>query len=268
MFTVRDDVRLSYRLEGPDDGPPLLLLPPLGRAGAAWGAQLPVFTQSFRCIVVDTRGTGRSDQATEYSIPAFAQDALAVVEDLGLDRVHVAGWSMGAATAMEFALRVPERTTTLSLYTPWARADATLLGWFGVLRDLTARGEDLVAGELATTLLLLSPAAIDAFDDLDGAMTATVNAAGYPSREAMLGHLEAAAAHEVLDRLPGVQCPTLVVAGDHDRLVDAALARAVADALPNGELALLEGPDATHGLLVERAAEFNALAAKWLAARA
>lgn len=266
MNTERAGIQLSYSIEGVEDGPPLVLLPPLGRSGAAWRAQLPEFTKWFRCIVVDTRGTGDSHAAADYSIPIFAEDALAVVDALGLDRVHVAGWSMGAATAMEFAITAPNRTSTLSLYTPWARADASLRAWFSVLRELTLQSKDLVPAELATTLLLLSPPAIEGIGDLDGAMAATVAAADYPDREAMVGHLDAAAAHDALDRLPSIACPALVVAGDHDRLVDASLSRAVAEALPRGELVMLEGPDATHGLLVERAAEFNELATDWLRA--
>jgi 3-oxoadipate enol-lactonase len=266
MNTERAGIQLSYTVAGPENGPPLLLLPPLGRSGGAWRAQMPEFTKWFRCIVVDTRGTGASHAAPEYSIPTFAEDALAVVDVLGLERVHVAGWSMGAATAMEFAIRAPDRTATLSLYAPWARADSTLLAWFSVLRELTLQSKDLVPAELATTLLLLSPPAIAGISHLDDAMAATVAAADYPTREAMVGHLDAAAAHDALDRLPSIACPALVVAGDHDRLVDASLSRAVAEALPRGDLAMLEGPDATHGLLLERAAEFNNLATSWLRA--
>jgi pimeloyl-ACP methyl ester carboxylesterase len=254
---VATRIVLGYADDGPREGEPLLLLAPMGRDRSLWDLQLPRFAAEFRCIRPDHRGTGESDRPPDgYSLRQLAEDALALLDELGLDRVHVAGSSMGSAVAMELALLAPGRVRSLSLYTPWARTDANLRGAFGILRAL-AEHSPAVEGELGVAWLVFgepylneNEAAVRAFAE------ATVAAPGYPPVHAAVGHVDAGLAHDVLDRLGTVAAPTLVVAGEADRLIPPRHAEEVRDAIPGARYHLFRGPHATHGLAVELLDEF------------
>src|SRR5260370_20573911 len=89
-------------------------------AGSNFGRNLPVFAGRFRTLLVDQPGFGRSAKppvAGNYF--TFAADALAaLLDELGIDRVHLIGNSLGGGTAVRFALRYPERSGRLVLIGP------------------------------------------------------------------------------------------------------------------------------------------------------
>ncbi|MDA2987136.1 MAG: alpha/beta hydrolase [Actinomycetota bacterium] len=258
-------VHLGYGLTPNDSDPPLLLLPPLGRDRSSWRAQAPFLAEHYRTITPDTRGTGTSRDALDgFTIDQFATDALVILDELGVGEVHVAGWSMGAAVAMELAIQAPDRVRSLSLYTPWARTDADLEARFLVMRELTETGSDLVGVEEHTLRLILSPEALAGIPDLREAAAAATRDPGYPSRKALIGHLDASIAHDVLEALGAVACPALVVGGEHDALTPACLARQVAASIPGAEYVEMSGSTASHALPLELADDFNALARDFL----
>lgn len=95
------------------EGEPLLLLTGLGYAIWSWQRQLPDWSQRFRCIAVENRGTGRSPKPPgPYSIEEMADDA---AEALAGRRAHVAGFSMGGYIAQTLAVRHPELVDKLVL---------------------------------------------------------------------------------------------------------------------------------------------------------
>lgn len=95
------------------EGHPLLLLTGLGYAIWSWQRQLPAWSQQFRCVAVENRGTGRSPKPPgPYSIEELADDAAEALEGR---RAHVAGFSMGGYIAQTLALRHPALVETLVL---------------------------------------------------------------------------------------------------------------------------------------------------------
>src|SRR6185295_3130422 len=101
--TVPGGVRLVFDVVG--EGEPLLLLPGTGQGARLWALQVPVYAASYRCVVLDNRGAGRSDVPSEgYSTRQMAEDAACVLRSLEISRAHVAGQSMGSAVAQELAL--------------------------------------------------------------------------------------------------------------------------------------------------------------------
>ena len=216
-------------------------------------------------ITVDTRGTGTSrDAADGFTIEQFAADALVVLDDLGIEEAHVVGWSMGTAVAMTLALLAPYRVRSLSLYTPWARTDAGLKDRFLAMREKAEFGDDLVDVEEYTLGLILSPDALAAIPDRRAAASEATQQPGFPSREALIGHLDASIQHDVLDRLGSVRCPTLVVAGERDALTPAYLAQQVADAIPGSEYEEMTGPLSSHALPLELSGPFSIIARSFL----
>jgi len=126
-YAQAGDLRLHYHEAGPGDaeaaGPPVVLLHGGGPGASAWsnfGRNLGVFAGRFRTLMVDQPGFGRSDKppvAGQYF--TFAAGALAgLLDELGIDKVHLVGNSLGGGTAVRFALRYPDRAGRLVLMGP------------------------------------------------------------------------------------------------------------------------------------------------------
>jgi len=103
-------IDVSYTVEG--SGPPLVLLH--GASSSAledWAQQRPLFRQSFTLYLPDARGHAATywDAAVGWSRDMLVDDLLAFADGLGLDTFHLAGFSMGAMTALAFATRHPQR---------------------------------------------------------------------------------------------------------------------------------------------------------------
>src|SRR5216684_8968361 len=109
------DVKLHYEVQG--SGDPLLMVMGLGSSSATWPPDLIAeLARSFRVITYDNRGTGLSDKPDiPYSLEMFAADAIALIDSLKLDRIHLFGVSMGGMIAQEVALRYAPRLQTLTL---------------------------------------------------------------------------------------------------------------------------------------------------------
>jgi len=99
---------------------PVLLLHSLAGNGGQWALQLDHLRRHRRTVALDFRGHGESDPADDgdYSIPGFAADVAAAADQLGLRRFLLAGHSLGAAVAIEYAGRHPERVAGLLLVDP------------------------------------------------------------------------------------------------------------------------------------------------------
>jgi 4,5:9,10-diseco-3-hydroxy-5,9,17-trioxoandrosta-1(10),2-diene-4-oate hydrolase len=122
-FAEAAGMRLHYHEAGSAGGPPAVLLHGGGPGASAWrnfGRNLPVFAGHFRTLMVDQPGFGSSDRPpVTGNYFTFAADALAgLLSELGIERVHLVGNSLGGGTAVRFALRYPERAGRLALMGP------------------------------------------------------------------------------------------------------------------------------------------------------
>jgi 4,5:9,10-diseco-3-hydroxy-5,9,17-trioxoandrosta-1(10),2-diene-4-oate hydrolase len=116
-------MRLHYYEAGPDAGPPVVMLHGGGPGASAWsnfGPNLSVFAERFRTLLVDQPGFGQSARPpVTGSYFTFSADALAaLLTELGIERVHLIGNSLGGGTAVRFALNYPERAGRLVLMGP------------------------------------------------------------------------------------------------------------------------------------------------------
>ena len=109
-----DGIKLWYAVFGARHTETVLLL----HGGLAnsdyWGLLVPELARTHRVVVIDSRGHGRSSRnATPIGYELMAQDALALLDTLGIKQVAVVGWSDGAITGLEIAIHHPERLTGL-----------------------------------------------------------------------------------------------------------------------------------------------------------
>jgi pimeloyl-ACP methyl ester carboxylesterase len=120
-FARINQVDLYYETHG--SGDPLLLIPGLGSDATTWAQFLPAFPD-FQTIIVENRGSGRSAKpAGPYSTEMMAEDAIALLQHLGIERTHVIGKSMGGMVAQWIAARWPEKVRSLVLASTLMRHD-------------------------------------------------------------------------------------------------------------------------------------------------
>ena len=140
LFEVAAGVSLEVLRQG--SGAPVLLLPGFGVGVASLAPQIQALTMSgeFEAIGLHPRGVGASDSPAGdvYEVATAAEDAAALAASLA-GPVHLVGASLGAAVALEMALRFPDRVRSLTLITPFLDASARLLAvaeaWRAVARQ-------------------------------------------------------------------------------------------------------------------------------------
>ena len=103
-----------YELEG--QGDVLLFIHGLGSDSSDWNLQKKFFKNYFRVLTYDVRGHGKSYKSPgPYSVPLFANDLYALIQDLKIKKLHVCGISMGGWIAIQFTLNHPECVKTLCM---------------------------------------------------------------------------------------------------------------------------------------------------------
>ena len=116
-----NDIQMYYAVYGQGE-PVLLIHGGLGSADA-WGFQVPELAESHKVIVADSRGHGRSTRSEKpFGYALMADDYLALLDHLGIDKVALVGWSDGGIIGLDIAIRHPERLSRLfafaANYTP------------------------------------------------------------------------------------------------------------------------------------------------------
>lgn len=256
-----DGIRVHYEVLGRASSPAVLMIQGLGADKHGWDMQRFLLAAFYRVIAIDNRGAGRSDKPFgHYSLEQMADDAVAVLDDVGVDAAHVVGASMGGAIAQIVALKHPDRVRSLTLVCtacrnhPWRRellaawaTKATEQGMATMTRD-AARW---VIGPRSFRRLLpafgwLGPLAL-----------------GRPSH-AFVAQVRAILATDesLADRLGDIAVPALVVVGNQDILTPRGDSEELADRLPSAELVVISG--AAHGLMVEHATTFNRVLLEFL----
>jgi 3-oxoadipate enol-lactonase len=262
MLHSVNGVRLNVLDEG--EGEPILFLHGLGGCWRDWEPQLDTLSASYRCIVIEHRGHGRSERPRgRYSTRLFADDAGALCDSLGLDRVHVVGLSMGGMIAQHLAIARPDLVDTLVLADTGAfmpdGPSAFLAEWADQVR---AGGFPDSHGVVSTTLPGWSEVTLRERPEV---ARNNVREAEATDPDAWYRSAIAVAEHDTRDALGRITAPTLLVWGADDHLVPVALARPLQAGLPDSSLTVL--PDAGHVCNLEQPEAFNALVVQHLADR-
>jgi pimeloyl-ACP methyl ester carboxylesterase len=258
-------VRLCYRVEG--DGPPVLLIQGAGIVGDGWRPQAEGLRDRYTLITFDNRGSGGSSLGSgPLSIEAMAGDALALMDAVGMARVHVAGHSMGGLIAQEIALTRPERVVSLALLCTFARGrQASAMSLEMLLTAFRMRIGSRAMRRNAFLELVMPHDYLDACDRTALAEQLRPlfgrDLADQPS--IVMKQLRAMSRYDAGPRLQTLgSIPTLVVSATHDRIARVAYGRELARAIPGA--AYVEVPDAGHGVTIQRAAHINDLLAAHL----
>jgi 3-oxoadipate enol-lactonase len=233
-------------------GRPLVFLHGLGWDGTLWASAARRFADRYRVIAGDTRGHGQSDKPPgPYSIDLFAADWLGLLDELGIDRAGIIGFSQGGMIAQVLALEHPERVAALVLVSTACRSDPGAKEKMEE-RIRLARTEGPAAAARVAATAIFSKRFTDARPNVIQGFIAWRTAA---QQDPLLEATRAAYGFDVSARLSAVQIPTLVMYGDEDALTPPPIVRYVADCLPRPELVCVAG--AGHMIPIEQPEAFE-----------
>lgn len=238
-FVSADGLRIHYEERG--SGFPILVIPGIPAVVSDCMPLLDRLAGDFRAIAYDNRGSGSSDKPDEpYSTALFAEDAVSLLDALGVERAHVLGFSMGGMIAQEVALGFPERVDHLVL----------------ACTHCGLRHSDPPVPEAARAFQLET----DSWAERIRALAPFAFAPGYPEREplafdafvakkiseeqplfAYKRQLAASVRHDANDRLHRIEAPTLVLTGSEDSVIPASNSVRLAEAIPTATLKIIEG---------------------------
>jgi pimeloyl-ACP methyl ester carboxylesterase len=259
--------------EQPAQGQPIVFVHGLSGSWPNWLEQLPVLARTHRVLALDLPGFGRSPMpAGEISIAAYARLLDRLLGELDIDAAAVVGNSMGGFIGADLAGAFPERVERLVLV---SAAGISTFGDPRVARSIPAlrRLERIVAAGAAWTasksdavarrprlrnatlgLVIRHPSRLPAAlvaEQLRGAGTA-----GFlPALQSILGY-------DLREHLARIACPTLIVWGDRDRLINVRDADVFAELIPNSRKVIFA--DTGHMAMLERPSAFNALLEEFL----
>jgi pimeloyl-ACP methyl ester carboxylesterase len=250
-------------------GPPLLLIHGLAGSWESWLENIPALALAHDAIAVDLPGFGRSEVPTgEVSIPGYARFAGAFLDGLGISRAALVGSSMGGLIAADAAASDPERVERLVLVAapgPGRRAAAPEeAGAAGIARALAgaiARRSGWLMRSAALRRAALGRL-LHQPERISPRLIARL-AAGV-ARPGSVVARRATVRNDVGLRVHAIAAPTLLVWGQHDRVVPPYVADYYAQAVPGARTVIF--PDTGHAPMIERPALFNRLVTDFLAA--
>lgn len=230
-------IELCYEEHG--SGEALLLINGLGGTSLDWEPLLPAFTGQFRVIAPDNRGCGRSDAPPgPYTMRQMADDAAGLLTYLGVRRAHVLGASMGGMIAQELVLNHASLVDRLVLFGTCACPRSEIAGPLLTFFEQMAERLDPASATLGWLPWLYTPAFVADANNVE-AVLAWQNP--YPQTlHGFVAQVDAVRSHDTLDRLGGIDTPTLVLVGAEDILTPVYYARELADRIPRAELRVLE----------------------------
>lgn len=224
---------MSFKLHYTDQGfgTPLILLHGNGDNGDYFKNQIEHFSRLYRVITVDTRGHGKSPRgAAPFTLEQFAEDLYCLLNDLGISKANILGFSDGGNIALIFALKYPDYINRLIL-----------------------NGANIFPSGLKTSFLL----SVRTLFCINSAFAKFSRRA---MRRRELLRLMVKEPDILPQKLAGINIPTLVIAGTKD-LIKEKHTRLIADSLPDSRLCFLHGG---HSIAKTQSVEFNQTVEKFL----
>lgn len=212
-------------------GAPLILLHGNGENSGYFVNQIDRFANEYRVIAVDTRGHGASPRGNKpFTLETFADDLKNLLDSLNIEKANILGFSDGGNIAVIFALKYPERVNSLVL-----------------------NGANLFPSGLKSSFLIPVKVLFAVFSLLS-------HFSRRAKRRSELLYLMAKQPNIQPERLSGIKCPVLVIAGTQD-VIKEKHTKLIAASLPDSSLCFLKGG---HSIAKTNSVEFNSAVEKFL----
>ncbi len=250
-----NDITMNYERQG--SGEPLVLIPYLAADNACYAFQVAEYSKHFTCNSIDPRGAGETDKPEgAYSMELFADDVAAFMAAIGVERAHVSGLSLGAATGLWLAGKHPERVKSLSLHSCWTKTDPFLKvvaeGWRTIAKGLGSVQDMIIQGIFPWCF---TPELYASKPDYIDQLAAFVRSRPQQPLDAFMRQSNAVIEHDALSQLGRISAPTQITFGRHDLVTSTRFADALKNGVKGSELVVFE--TCAHAPIYESVAEFN-----------
>jgi 3-oxoadipate enol-lactonase len=248
-------ITMNYEQQGA--GEPLVLIPFLAADNACYAFQVAEYAKHFTCISVDPRGAGATDKpGGTYTTELFADDMAAFMQAIGIDRAHVAGLSLGAATGLWLAAKYPEKVKSLSLHSCWAKTDpflkAVVQSWQTIAKGLGSVTEMMIQGIFpwcfTPELYATKPEYIES-------LAAFVRGRPPQPLDAFVRQSDAVIGHDAQSQLEKITAPTQITFGRHDLVTSTRFLDPMKNGIRKSEMVVFE--NCSHAPIYENVSEFN-----------
>jgi pimeloyl-ACP methyl ester carboxylesterase len=247
------DINIYYEVHG--KGEPLVLIPGLTGDTSQWSRLIPSLSKEYQVVVIDNRGAGQSDKPdVPYTSDMMADDLAGLLDAIGIRAANIFGVSMGGMIAQSFALNHPEKVVNL------------ILGCthFGGPYSVSAEESRNTVDPVRRQALSVEERLRESFLTMYSQEFIDKNPGLFQERLAYriknpidpvgnIRQFQGGRTFDVYEQLPDIGVPTLVIAGDADRVIDPENSRILASRIPNSELVLLKGMG--HGFFTEASEE-------------
>ncbi|MGR3811784.1 bifunctional 3-oxoadipate enol-lactonase/4-carboxymuconolactone decarboxylase PcaDC [Jiulongibacter sp. NS-SX5] len=224
---------MNYKISGTPNSPVLILSHSLGTTMEMWDAVVPHLTPYFRVIQYDTRGHGGSEKTDEpYTIALLGNDVLQLMEQLGIEKAHFCGLSMGGLIGQWLAINAPDKISKLIISNSAARVGSED-AWNERIKLVEESGFE--SFEKASMEKWLSNDAPDSVRVKLSRMFLSNDKKGYSNCCAALGKAD------FRDSRDKIKCPTLIVTGEDDPVTTVEDANFLAEEIGNSEVKIIPG---------------------------
>ncbi|MHA1146766.1 MAG: alpha/beta fold hydrolase [Promethearchaeota archaeon] len=272
LYADVNGIKICYNQIG--EGTPIILTHGYGAKKEIWNAQQEL-AEEFQLITYDIRGVGKSDRPNyPYTMEMLADDVKGLMDFLELEKAIIGGRSLGGMVSQNFALKYPKYVEKLILITTnYGTPDESAIN---MLRDSSIEEIELLKSNPVAAfwkqarsfyhISFRKQMETDPKKRFHGLFSAeslirerTIDP---PRPEDLFNLAEALKTHNTAERLHKIKCPTLMIAGTHDRLTPLSSMKEMLNLIPNSKLEIIQ--KAGHFLTLSRAPEVNKIILSFL----
>ncbi|MHA2426154.1 MAG: alpha/beta fold hydrolase [Candidatus Thorarchaeota archaeon] len=242
------------------DGEPVIFGNGVFSNTLGWVHQLPVFSEEYQVILYDMRGQGRSEKpGGSYSFEIHAEDQKALIDHLGISKVHHVGISYGAELGLVFAVKYPEMLKSLVLCSAVSYVGPLLYETAQLWRYVCELGDPDLFYHATVPLNFGETFIRENTAILEQAKIRYAQLEYPPLVRLMDAFLEL----DITNQLPQIETPTCVIGGEKDIIKPVyPYSSVIHDKLPNSEMVIVR--DSGHAVTFEKPEEFNSIVLEFL----
>jgi len=265
-----NELEIEYDVHGSPDAEPLLMVHGLGVQLTNWAKSFidALVSKGFFVIVYDNRDVGLSSKfdswgpadipeafrqaraketvTAPYTLSDMADDGIALLGSMGIQKAHVLGLSNGGAIAQLMAIRHPEQVASMVSMSATSgrrglpRPTEAAQAWLNKPNNPLGTREGAMDEAVETAALIGSPGAAENEEAIRARAAQEFDRSFYPDGSSRHLLASLASGDSRVAQLPGISCPTLVVHGSLDPLVPVAQGKDVNDSIPDAEMLVVE----------------------------
>jgi 3-oxoadipate enol-lactonase len=248
---------VSLNVEVSGEGPAIIFIHGFTTTSGFWRNQVDLLAQDHKVVCFDLRGHGDSAKphGVPYTIEAFSDDLVQLMDRLGIDEAVLVGLSMGGSIVMRTALDHPDLVKALVLVDTSAAGVGEAIQSSRVLSQIDTLGVETASAEVIEH----SFAASTDRSIVDWAKNEVTKAPVHVAKEAIVS----LGTFDVRDELEKIGCPTIIIVGEEDKITPVSLSERLNKGIARSKLVIIKGSN--HFPMLEQPAAFHEAITEFLA---